>query len=805
MYTKTDATVLRRRYLRASSAGLALLCSLASVDVIAQTTAGVPATSAPATSASPASDPASTKGGSGTRLEEVVVTATKQGAINVQKVAESIQVFSSQTLQQQQIEGFSDYSRMVPSLSSINQGPGQSQIVMRGVTTGRITHAQPQNKSTTGVYIDDIPVSSGAFNPDLGLFDVSRIEVLRGPQGTLYGAGAMSGAIRIITNAPKLGVTEGETEVTASDTAHGGINEAVRGLINLPISSIAAVRASGFYQADDGYIDNVYTGEKNYNKDQSYGGKVALRVAPGGSWDVNFSVIYQNLIERGRPAEFLQGDPSVTAHLAPGETANITGPYQVAKFVPDPYKDRFFIANGVINNDFGFAKLTSSTSFFSRNNINILDDTYRNRIQQGNVLLDGHTGIFVPFINQTRTREISNETRLASPLGGRFEWVAGVFLNHQSDLFTQSAPENGLDALLEFLEGIGVPVHPSAYYGAQPNDVFDGRQNIRQTQYAAFGEATFNATKAISVLVGLRAYHYKEDFDLRYAGIAQGFLATESRSTKDQGVTPKFQLNVKPADNILLYAQAAKGFRLGGVNEPLPAYSGLPGQLNCAADITALGLPESPTFGSDTLWNYEVGFKGQTPDHRATLNVSAYQIDWSNIQTSVLLHCGFITVFNAGAARNRGLEGEFRVVPIDHVVLSASASYTDARLVKPGALVDVAAGSRLPNVPEYIAAGGVDYDLPLANGATVYARANLQYQSSTYSDFRGLATAFEVPSSLSEDIYLGYRRPDWEVALFVKNLSNARVVTAVDTDRNTPVTYSVAPPRTAGITMRMRY
>ena len=776
---------------RSSVAVVGLILPLLSAPAIAQEAA--PASAQTTDPAAPATA-APNQG-----LADIVVTATKRGDINVQKVAQSIQVLTSESLQRQQIEGFADYARMIPSLSSIDQGPGQTQIVLRGVTTGRINHSQPQNKSTTGLYIDEIPVSSGAFNPDLALFDVERIEVLRGPQGTLYGAGAMSGAIRTLTNAPRLGKTEGLAEGTISTTKSGGENYAGRGLVNLPIGDIAALRVSGYYEHDGGYIDNVYNGDKDYNKDRTYGGRASFKVAPGGNWDFNLNVLYQNLKADGRPDEFLPGDPYTSIVKAPGENTVITDHYQVVKFVEDPFKDRFWIFNGVINGDLGFAKLTSSTSYFDRHSANILDDTYRNRINQKPTLVDGKTGVFVPFYNTTQTHQISNETRLASPGGGTIEWVAGIFYNRQNDRFIQSAPENGLDDLLKLF---GLP--PSTGFGADPNNVFQGRQSIRQRQVAGFGEVTVNVTDKLSGLVGLRAYHFRQGFDLRYAGIANDGVTTINRSTKDSGVTPKFQINYKPQTNLLVYAQAAKGFRLGGVNEPVPLAGVLGTRCDTALASRGLtGLP--PTFGSDTLWNYELGFKGQTTDKRATLNVSAYQIDWKNIQTSVFLPCGFTTVVNAGKARNRGIEGEFRIAPVNDLVLSMSGSYTDAKLVRAGLAFNAQDGDRLPNVPRWLLSGSADYSYPLSGDASLYVRANIQYQSSSFSDFRSTASAIRVPPSTSEDVFFGYRLTAYEISVFVRNLSNERIVTAVDNDRLTPATFSVAPPRTIGVTGRVRF
>jgi iron complex outermembrane recepter protein len=743
-------------------------------------------------------DDAAARGG----LTEIVVTATKQGEVNLQRVPSSIQVLTSEALQQQQIQGFGDYARQIPSLSSINQGPGQTQIVLRGVTTGRINHSQPQNKSTTGLYIDEIPVSAGAFNPDLALFDVTRIEVLRGPQGTLYGAGAMSGAIRILTNQPKIGKTEGLAEGTVSFTHYGDVNYATRGVVNLPLADSLALRMSGYYEDNGGYIDNVYSGKNNYNSDRTYGGRASLLFNPGEGYSVSINVLHQNLKANGRPDEFLNGNQQVDLSLpapyfrnvlkAPGENTTITGPYQTVKFLDDPFRDKFTIVNGVLASDLGFANLTSSTSYLWRDADNALDDTYRNRKNQGRAtqIANGRP-LLIPFLNNIQTRQFSNETRLASPLGKTIEWVAGVFFARQKDKFVQSAPEAGLD---DILLSYGLP--PSVGFGADPNNVFQGRQTIDARQYAAFGEVTVNASDMFSALVGLRYYHYNQGFGLRYAGIANDGVTTINTSITEDGFNPKFQLNFKPKDKILIYVQAAKGFRLGGINEPLPT-AGVLG--------TACPANTPRSFGSDSLWNYELGFKGQTENRRATLNVAAFQIDWDNIQTSQFLPCNFTTVVNAGKARIRGLEGELRLAPVDNLVLSISGSYTDAKLIRVTPAYTARVGERLPNVPKLLLNASVDYTIPLANNSDIYVRANIQHQGNSYADFRSQAGSFEVPKNTSADFFAGYRHDPWELSVFVKNVTDERIVTAVDIDRNTPISYSVAAPRTIGITGRLRY
>lgn len=731
-------------------------------------------------------------------LGDIIVTARKQGAENVQNVPSSIQVLGDEALQKQQISSFNDYFRQVPSLAAINQGPGQTQIVMRGVTTGRITHAQPQNKSTTGLYIDDIPASSGAFNPDLGLFDVARVEVLRGPQGTLYGAGAMSGAIRIITNEPDTKKLAVLLDGTVAGVTDGGTDYSAKGMVNIPVSDTFAVRATGYYTRNAGFIDNVVSGQKNYNSDKVYGGRIGAKWQPTDRLTARVNFLYQKLDSNGRPAEFAVGDPAVSAVAAPGEYTTITNKRQVVKFVDDPFKDRILIGNGVIEYDFGGAELTSSTSYFNRRYTNMLDDTYRVRLKLGPTQADGVTPLVAPFRNRSRMYSWVNETRVATKGDGPLKGVAGVYAYYQKESFVQDEITPGLDALTAFF-GIGT----AADFGAQPNSIFDGTQQIKQRQLAAFGEVTWELTDQLSLLAGLRAFDFKQDFDLHYAGLANDGITTKSSSIKESGLNPKFEVTYKPSSQFLAYATAAKGFRLGGVNEPVPT-SGVFGT-NCGADLASRGLTSLPdTFKSDSLWNYEAGVKSKFAQ-RVTFNASVYQIDWKDIQTSAFLPCGFATVVNAGTVRSRGVELEMAFAVARGLTVNFGGSFTDSKLVKTTLAFDAQPGDRVPNVPRWLLTGSFDYEQPVGDSATAFVRGDIQYSSSAYSDFQSVASAVRVPSSASGNLFVGLRRDPWEISLFAKNITDSRVVVGVNNDRNTPDLFTVARPRTVGINLRWRY
>lgn len=735
------------------------------------------------------------------RLEEVVVTASKRGEMSAQSAPFSIQAIGNEDIERAQMQGFDDYAKLVPGLASLNKGPGQTQIMIRGITAGRVSHAEPQNQSTTGMYIDDMPVAVNGFNPDLALFDVERIEVLRGPQGTLYGAGAMSGAIRVITQPAKLDAFEGAVELMGSSITDGGEDYAVRGLFNAPIvEDQLALRASGYFQSNGGFIDNVYTGEDDYNSYDNKGGRVRALWKASDRLDVSASVIHQNLTADGRPQEFRADDPRVTAIAAPGESFAITGDHQVVKFVDDRFDDKLTLANLVFEYAFDSVNLVASSAYLERTLDNLLDDTYRTRLAFGAMLADGVTPIVSPFRNDSDIESFSQEIRLLSAPGGGVGWLVGVYYEDQSKLFTQDVVTSGLDALAA---SFGLP--PSTAFGAQANSVFDGRQTVDQRQYAAFGELTWPLQSTLELTLGLRYFNYDQRLNLRYAGIANDGVTQKNSSTDEDGFTPKAQLAYKPDADKTFYVQAAKGFRLGGVTEPVPL-SGVFGT-NCGAELADRGLTSLPErFDSDSLWSYEVGAKTRWLDQRVVLNAAVYDIEWSDIQTNVFLPCGFITVVNAGKAQSRGGEVEVSAAVSSNWTVGFSGSYTRARLKEITAQYSARVGDRVPNVPEVLVTGMLQYQAPLgSSGKELFARGSTTYTGDSLTEFESIASAVRVPSSTTGDVTIGLTTDKWEVAAFVKNVGDERVIAGVDTDRRVPPTYSVTPPRTVGVSLRLTF
>ena len=730
-------------------------------------------------------------------IEEIVVTAQKRGAVNVQDVAESIQAFSSDQLENEFTEGFDDYSRRVPSLSAVNQGSGQTQIVFRGVTAARVTHAQPQDRSTAGLYVDETPVTSNAFNPDVGLFDVNRVEVLRGPQGTLYGASSMSGAVRVITNEPNVDEFEAKGDVTLSNTDGGGFNNSEKFMVNVPIAEGAfALRAVGYHIEKSGYIDNVVNGENNINDEESFGGRISALWSATDRFSARATVTLNDLEADGRADEYLPAD----AFLAGATGVTITDELQTAKFTNEPFDDELVLSNLTLKYETDNHEIVSSTSYLDRELENQLDDAIRVQFFFG-------PGLTAPFFNNTEVEDFTQELRISNTNADRLSYVFGLFYQNQDKTFNQIALVPGSDALFAVY---GIP--PAGVFGATMDSIFDGNTKIEAEQIAGFGEVAWQITEQWELTVGLRVFDWTSEADISFAGLVQSGADQRTGESSETGVSPKFRVSYQHNDDVLFYGVASKGFRIGGVNEPVSPTL-------CAPDLAAIGsATQTPeTFDSDDLWNFELGAKTSWADDRLYFNVSGYKIEWSDLQSSVLLPtCGFSFVDNSGDVDIWGVEVEAIAAPTDNLDLYFNASWTDGELVSNPNTLGVATfgseGDRVPNVPEYTMSAGFGYTRPgVFQDFEGFLRASVEYAGSSYSQFNATATAVnfvrtpKIPNFISGNVSLGLENDEWEFAFFVKNIGDERIVSAVDTDRIQPPTFTRARPRTYGINIRKNW
>jgi iron complex outermembrane receptor protein len=713
------------------------------------------------------------------KLEEVMVTATRTGAQNVQNIPVAVTVISTDALDRLGLGSLSDFENLVPSLSVQELGPGQNKIAIRGISDpGNVDPTNLEDQSLVAVYLDDTPISLQGATPDLKVFDLERVEVLRGPQGTLYGAGSMAGTIRFISRKPDPNSTFGYVEAVGSNTADGSGNYNVRGSFNTPlVTQKVGVSLSAYQGHDSGYIDNVGYGRTNANSVNTTQVRGAVRYLPSSNLTVDFSVVYSNLKA--------DGNNSAYAGLGNGHS-------EYSSLTPESYRDRLTLYNLTVAYNLGFADLTSSSSFADRNFD--IDTSYQ---VMDEALVFG-TPTPAPNFITNRIHDFTQEIRLNSKGSGPFKWIAGVFYDTSTRHYVQNNLTPGLDDL--------IGVSSIEYNAPVENDLFYGDEHLRQRQFALFGEGTYTVADRLDLTAGARYFDYSQTYGLYYGGLA-GSLAPgqpliQVGTGKESGVNPRAVVTYHVSSDMIVFAEAAKGFRYGGVNQPVPASF-------CGAALAGQGLSSAPlTFGPDKLWSYSIGEKSTLGGGRATLNATAFFIDWKDLQTNDTLPCGYYFTQNAGRVTSKGVELESTTRVTQQLTVTASASYTNAQSAQAIPNLSAGKGDPVPYFPQYIAAASGQYRIPIGSAQNLTFELNAQYRSSTYNNFSPLERV-QIPGSTVLNSGLTFTRDNWEVGVFGHNLTNEHVVTAADINTFGPLQPGdiryYARPRTLGLRVRLSF
>lgn len=724
-----------------------------------QTGAGL----APAT----ATAPGVSGGIDGRGTEEIIVTASKRGEQLLQKVPMSIAALSGQKLQDMGADSFIDWSRSVPGLAVQDQGPGDKKYIIRGV--------QSVGAATAGVYFDEIVVTAnnrqdgGGRQPDIKLFDIERVEVLRGPQGTLYGAGSMSGTIRIVTKKPNAEKFEGEVDGTVSNTAHGGENYRVNAMLNVPVvKEKFALRGVAYLRDEAGFIDNPLLAQKGINDEDTKGGRLIGRLLASDKLTLTATGLYQKTTSNGRYGY----EPSV-------------GDLQFSSYTKIPWEDRIQSFNVTAEQNLGFGNLLLTSSWFDRRiDYNsdatlIIRDLLKRPAEQVRSLLA-----------QPQNRSIwSNEARFSSNWSGPLSLVGGVFYQSEKNKFTSTV--ESATALGEPDRSAGRIVYLSRKVGAELKN------------YSVFGELSYALDEQWSATVGARWFQFKirEDSSLLVsccAGNTPGPGPGPVTKSKDSDVNYKFNLSYQATKDVLFYAQAAQGFRSGGNNEP---------------GIGADSCLQLRTFGSDSLWNYELGGKASLWDGRATVNVTPYVIQWSGTQVrNYDIPCNFRYITNAGTARVTGLEAEFALRPANGLLLTAGFNYSDAKLTSDQP--DAGAGSvrglkgdEIPGQPRFTANLAAQYSFPLPGMPfSGQVRGDWFHVGSSTTAFHPTDPLYRrSPSYSLVNTRVSLLGDDWTVALFANNLfdKRAEVTRLTSAQRSDIVTTN--RPREIGINLSRKF
>ncbi len=762
-------------------------------------------------------------------LEEVMVTARKREE-TLQEVPFSISATTERQLQERGIMTLEDVSRTVAGFSVQNLGPGQSQIAIRGASAGQIVRDQPGVKEEVGVYLDESVISLSLFTPDIDLYDMNRVEVLRGPQGTLFGSGSLSGTVRYITNQPDPSQNNSGFEFSASTIDGGGTGGGGKGFLNAPVGDSAALRITAYYEKTGGWIDAHQPDgslREDINSGDRYGARVAFAFAPSDNLTITPRLVYQKVEVDGwnrQDAFNILGNTWTTTR----PQVKIGKNQQYSQF-KDPFTDEFTLLDLNISWDFGNnMTLTSVTSYTDREILAVRDATALTASITGGSIgfgPDVYT-LDAPLSDATNVSGWTQELRVA---GGddRLTWVAGVFYSSFDRDYSQGLLVPGFEDLT------GIPTEGA--FVAPKDGLFWSDLRYNFDQLAFFGEVTFSVTDTFDLTGGLRYY----DFDETRIQTFDGIFAAPGTTTGDttaSGWAPRIIADWEVSDTVTANAQISKGFRLGGINDPLNV------PLCTASDLVTFGGNDQ--WDDEVLWNYEAGIKSVVMDGRGTFNVAVFYQDIKDLQATVTAgSCSSRVVFNVPKAHSTGIELEFAVQQTEQFDWAITASYIKAELdstvtsTAPDGTVSVVggieSGNRLATVPEFQAAVAATYVWPMSNAWEGYVNGIVQYIGDRYTQLGDQASGFgtvdlqvyganSLGGPLTQDTFtfnpllpsytiantrIGMRNDQWDVSIYVNNLTNEYALLALDQERgtNARVGYLVNQPRTYGITARVRF
>ncbi len=754
---------------------------------------------------------------------EIVVTATKRDQ-TLQDVPFSINAQTAADIQKSGAVTLEDVSRNVAGLSVQNLGPGQSQVSVRGVSAGQVVRDQPGVKEQVGVYLDESVISLSLFTPDLDLFDLNRIETLRGPQGTLFGSGSVGGTIRYITNQPRLGAVEGVVEGNLNLVDGDDIGGHLKGAINLPLGDNAAARAVGYFTRYGGFVNAIGpAGGEDVNSGERYGGRLALTFQPTDSFSITPRIVYQKITADGfnRQEEYSLFANQFTT-TRPQVDFNEREQYLLLR---EAFEDETMIADATIKLGLGAVELTSVTSYIDRSILVSRDAS----ALSGSVSVDlGYpdAAVLLPsnLRDTTQLETFTQELRLASDGAGRLQWVIGGFFSKIDRVYEQRLPTPGYDAFTDAVLGAGTSA--AVANGFPADSPFNSDLPYDIEQFAVFGEATYDLTDKLSVTAGGRYYDFNEERTITTGGLfANGDTGVVDR-TSSSGFTPRLLASYDLSDNVTVNAQASKGFRLGGVNDPLNT------PLCNAQDLALFGGFQN--YEDETLWNYELGVK--TQGRGFTFNAGAFYNDISNLQVTLDAgSCSSRIVFNVEKAHSAGVEFELGLNPVPGLDLSLSGSLIEAEFdtTLPGALTaatGIRDGNRLPSVPKFQLSASGSYEWPIGDGTDAYVAASVQHVGSRFTqpaDQEGNPRTFvhglpfggaPAGSSTTVDLLLpSYQLVNLSAGIdfdnglsfvaYVNNVFDENALLSFDRERGgrARLGYNIGQPRTYGLTARKTF
>lgn len=688
-----------------------------------------------------AAEPASSE-----QLETIIVTATKR-AEKSRDVPMSLTAVGGDTLARLQEVNFADYAQTIPGMVMVAADPGHTQLALRGIET-------EGTGATIGMYLDETPYGSSSalanglvMTPNLDTFDMERIEVLRGPQGTLYGANTLGGLLKFVTRPPDPRAFDDEVELGVDRVAHSaGTGWSTKGMVNLPLAAGLALRIDGYRWTQPGFIDDPTQGRQDINGSGEKGGRASLLWNEIRDLSVRLTAYTQDLTLDGTNGVDVTMVPS--AATASGERVDLAplyGDLEQGRAATEASTVRYRLYNATVNWNLGWAGLASSTSYGTFDS---------SAIEDGTAL---YGTLIRPVLGEHR---ITQELRLTSPSDRTLEWLLGFYYNHENAQLHQDLVATPAGAPVGFVQV------SSAY---------------RET--AGFADLTYHFSPAFDLSLGGR-WARNEQHALEFGLASAGGDSSEGVFT--WSVAPSWHVTRRT----MLYVRIAKGYQPGGPNLLPP---------NPPPDIPA-------TFRSDTLVNYEAGVKTEQLDGRLALDADVFDIKWRGIQLLTVVD-NFGVNGNGGSADSRGLEGDLSWMPVDRLTLRLGGAYTRARLTSntDPILVGALSGEPLPYIPDWSGSASADYTFYRAGGVSAFAGAGWRYTGVREAGFDPALGRTRLPADSEFDLHAGAARGRWQLEIYARNISGERGIAELDTGAsavsNAAPVIEVVEPRTIGFTL----
>ncbi len=768
-----------------------------------------------------------------TTIEEIIVTATKRGEVSAQDIAGGISAIGGDTIEKHNLRSLEDFSRLEPSLQYATQGAGDTQLIIRGISS--------PGDSTVGVYFDESPITGGNFQdgggrtPDIGAYDIARIEVLKGPQGALFGASSMSGVVRIITNKPDASGFEMSVSAGIETVEHGDEGYSVNTAINVPlVADTLALRLVGWQKEQGGYIDqyaglNGVTELKNVNDSEITGGRIMGRWTPNE--DLTIDAFYQ--MQETNVDGVQHYAPVASGLLTPTQVIVVPFPYFIPAFDgrygelktsnahQEPYGDDIDMYGLTIDYDLGFGSILASVSKFERD-VEFLEDT------SPTAMSFGFPPAFGPplgsyGIHQFQNRDVLNaEIRFSSDLDGPVNFVGGFF-------YEDDETYSELDILAGDI-ATGIPVcfsrdecitDPEL---AAASLAFARSQDIDFEFFALFGHVDVDITEQFSLGGGVRYFDSKQDNLEQTLQAFQGSVAftipplfggpiqttpivSVDDTSKEDEITWDASLSFSPNDNQMYYVRGATGFRQGGIND--------------ASTASAFGIVIPSSFTSDEVLSVEFGAKTAWHDDRVILNATYFKMFWDDIQVPGVEPTGAVEyISNAAEAEVDGVEVELSARPTEQFALHLGAAWLDAELTKDQAIDPGLSapgfnpplgrdGDNVPKVPEWAFSGMMEYTFPVTmlNNVEASLRGNFSYVGESDTFFNENFPGFiDIGDYFLLNLSADFRHDNLGLRIFVNNVTDKRAIIDIDSSAgpDTIRQYTVQP-RTIGAQLTWSY